>query len=120
MSAVQAVTGSSSDEMSKLNALALEEGQRTWFTTTQVAQAMYILGQAGETAADQMKILPQTLDLATAGGVGLSEAADILVTTMNNMQVPLDKSQHVIDVIAKTANISAISMSDYGESMKYI
>jgi TP901 family phage tail tape measure protein len=120
MSKVQAVTESTTEEMSRLHKLAQTEGARTKFSTNEVAQSMYVLGQAGLDASKQMQVLPQVLDLATAGDMELARSADIMIGTLNGMNLQMTDSARVIDVMAKTANISAIDLNDYGESMKYI
>lgn len=92
MSKVQAVTESTAEEMKKMNELAQEEGSRTKFSTKEVADAMYVLGQAGLDASAQMKVLPGVLDLATAADQDLATSADIMISTLNGMQLPMEKT----------------------------
>ena len=77
MSTLTAVTGASVDQMAAFEAQARALGSSTRFSATEAAEGMTFLARAGFEAMEVLSAIPETLDLAIAGAIGLGDAADI-------------------------------------------
>ena len=83
MSSVQAATHSSSEEMSQLREAAIQAGADTAFSATEAASGIEELAKAGVSTKDILAGgLSGALDLAAAGEISVSEAAETAATAM--------------------------------------
>jgi TP901 family phage tail tape measure protein len=119
MRMVKAVVGANADEFERLNNLSKNLGQTTSFTAAQVAGLMVELGKAGFTVNEIEGMTESILDLARASGTDATLAAEIFGSTMRQFGLNVGESQRIVDVLTASANKSAISVSDLGESFKY-
>jgi TP901 family phage tail tape measure protein len=120
MAEVQAVTGAVGVEFEKLSGLAREMGRTTKFSASEAAEGIKFLGMAGLNTKQIFKALPATLNLASAGAIGLGEAADISTNIMSGMQLSAEDLGHVVDGLAQTARSSNIDIRGLGEAFKYV
>ncbi|CDN41461.1 phage tail tape measure protein [Paenibacillus sp. P22] len=110
---IQALTGATSKEMSQMSALALKMGADTKYNAMEAAQGIEELLKAGLTpAAVQAGGLESALNLATAGGLDLASAAEIMSTALNAYKDDGMSAAHAADVLAGTANASATSVEE--------
>ena len=119
MAIVRAVTSASGNDFAKLTDTAKELGRTTSFTAGQVADGMISLGRAGFSAAEILDSIPSVLDLSRASAVELGEATDIAAGTLRAFGLAATDMERVADVLTATANNSAQTLTDLGESMKY-
>lgn len=119
MNGVRAVTGASGQEFDDLQAKAREMGATTAFSATEAAEAMEFLGMAGWDTNEIMSGLPDVLNLAAAGSVDLSSAADIASNIMSGFNIEADEMGRVSDVLANAAANANVDLDMLGESMKY-
>ncbi len=119
MKSVQAVTGAVGDQFDRLYNQAKRFGRTTSFTAAQVAGGMLSLGRAGFNPAEIEAATAGVLNLARATGTDLAAAADIAAGTLRAFSLEADQMGRVTDVLVATANNSAQTMEDLGESMKY-
>lgn len=115
-----AVVNTNDTEMKMLNDTVLQLGTTTSFTSTQVADAATMLGQAGFTANEIVSALPGTLALATAGTVDLTTASDIAASTLRSFGFETGEMSKVADVLTQTALSTATTVQSIGEGMKYV
>ena len=87
MKKVEQLTGASTSQMKQLNELALEQAKTSRYSAEEIAEGMTILGQAGLSVDAILGTLPSTLDLATAGGLEMAQATDIM-TKKNINPIP--------------------------------
>lgn len=120
MSEVQAVTGAAADDFARLNEQAKELGRTTSFTARQVAEGMTELGRAGYKPDQIEAAIPSVLNLARATRTELGEAAGIAAAAMRGFGLEASDTTRIADVLTGTANNSAQTLSDLGESMKYV
>ena len=120
MSRVKAISGATGDEFDKLKQQALDLGQSTAFSATEVATAQENLASAGFTVSETMKALPGLLDLAASSGEDLSTSSDIAASTLRGFGLEADQAGHVADVLAKNAADTNAAVADTGEAMKYV
>jgi len=120
MSKVKAVTAGTAEEFDILNEKAKILGRTTSFTATQVAEGMVSLGRAGFSRKEIDKAIAGMLDLSRATDTELAEATDIAGATLRQFDLDVSETTRVVDVLAATANGSAQTLVDLGESMKYV
>ena len=119
LSAIQAVSGATAEEMDLISEAALRIGKDTKFSATESALAMEELVKAGLTTTDVLNgAADATVNLAAAGEIALHEAAEIAANAMNNFNLAGKDMPHIADLIAGAANASAISVSEFGMSMQ--
>lgn len=119
MAAVQAAAGATADELAELEAAAKEAGTTTQYSSVEAANALEELVKAGLSASDAVKALPAALDLATAGSVGLAEAAGYITQAVAGMGLSFEDAGRVADVLAQGANATKTSVEGLGQALSY-
>jgi len=119
MAVVRGVTRATEKEFLGLQNIAKKLGETTEWTASQAADALKFLGMAGFSANKAMKALPGTLDLATAGNIGLGQAADIATNALTAMQLEVGQLGRVNDVFVATITRSNTNMEMMAESFRY-
>lgn len=118
LSTIQALTGATNAEMAKMQALALRVGADTKYNALEAAQGIEELLKAGLTPATvQAGGLEAALNLATAGGLELAEAAEIMSTGLNSFKKDGLKAADAANILAGTANASATDVHDLRYSL---
>jgi TP901 family phage tail tape measure protein len=108
LQSIKALTGATDASMAKINALALEQGALTKYSALESAQAIEELLKAGMSEATVMSGgLNAALNLATAGGLELAEAAETMATSMNAFKKDGLSAAQTADILAGTANAAA-------------
>lgn len=120
MDGVAAVTQATDEQMKALVATARKLGAETRYSATEAAQGMAFLGQAGFTTEQIIAAMPGTLDLATAGQLGLAEAADIASNVLAGFGLAATEATRTADVLAMGAAASNTNVQGLGDAMKYI
>ena len=118
MRMVGAVTGSSSEAMSKLTEKAKELGATTVFSASQVAEGMASLGRMGFNPTEIDNAIKSMMDLSLATGTDLAQASEIAANNMRVFGLDASKMSHIADLLAFTANGSAQTLEDLGEALK--
>ena len=118
MSEVQASTHESAENMGLLRDAAIEAGASTVFTATEAANAIDELSKAGVSAADVLGgALAGSLDLASAGGLGVADAASIAATALTQFKLEGSDIPHVADLLAAGAGKAQGSVQDLGAAL---
>lgn len=128
MSQIQATMGITKDSMTTLNgesvntmnalsALAQQMGSTTKFSATEAADAINILAMAGYDTEKIYGSLPNILNLAAAGNLGIADAADIATGVMSGFNMSAEDSAMVADKIAMMASSAKGSVSEFGQAM---
>ncbi|MEB4861158.1 phage tail tape measure protein [Priestia megaterium] len=113
LSSIQALTGASADEMARMRDLAQEMGAKTVFSSLEAAQAIEELLKAGLTPAQvEAGGLQEALNLATAGGLDLAKAAEIMSTALNAYKDDGMSAADASNILAGSANASATSVEE--------
>ena len=114
-----------SEEFNKLESLVLELGSKTEFSTSQVAQGLDFWAKAGKTTNEIMQLLPKSLDMATASGLDLARASDIISDAIgifnlnsSDMNELSTNTERIMDVMSKTINMTNTSMDELFETTK--
>ena len=120
MLAVRAVTQATEQDFQRLYDQAKKLGATTSFTASQIGGGQLSLGRQGFNPAEIEAAIPSVLNLARATGTELAQAADIASGTLRAFNLNAKEMPRVADVMVATANNSAQTLEDLGESMKYV
>ena len=117
MSQVAATMGVTTDEIENLREFAQKMGATTEFLATQSAVALNYMALAGYDAETSIKMLPNVLNLASAGGMDLARASDMLTDSQSALGLSLDETGELVDKMAKAAASSNTSVSQLGDAI---
>lgn len=115
-----AVSRSTAEEMRMMKDAALEYGNQTIYNAVEVAKAEFLLSQAGFKAQQQLEMLPDLINLATAGVVGLDYAATVATDTMYQFGLATRDMGKIADIIVNAANQSMVSVENFSTAMRYL
>ncbi|MBU8715390.1 phage tail tape measure protein [Brevibacillus parabrevis] len=121
MSTIQALTGATNDEMKRMGDLAMKMGANTKYSALEAAQGIEELLKAGLTpAAVEAGGLEAALNLATAGGLELADASEIMSTALNAYKNDAMTAADASNILAGTANASATGVMDLRYSLSAV
>ncbi|QPA33435.1 phage tail tape measure protein [Thermaerobacillus caldiproteolyticus] len=119
LSSIKAVTGLTNAEMQKMRSLALEVGAKTKYSALEAAQGIEELLKAGiSPAIVKAGGLEASLNLATAGGLDLAEAAELMSDSLHGFKKDALTAAQVANILAGAANASSSDVHElkYGLS----
>lgn len=121
MSNVKAATQESAENMVQLRQAALEFGASSVFTAEEAANAIEELGKAGLSTADILGgALEGSLNLASAGELGIARAAEIASITLSQFALDGSEASRVADVLAAGAGKALGSVDDLANALKFV
>jgi TP901 family phage tail tape measure protein len=121
ISNVKASTQESASNMALLRDAALDFGASSIFTATEAANAIEELGKAGISTADILGgALEGSLNLASAGGLGIARSAEIAATTLQQFNLAGNQAGRVADVLAAGAGKALGSVDDLANGLKFV
>uniref|UniRef100_UPI0025FE5EE5 phage tail tape measure protein n=1 Tax=Oceanithermus sp. TaxID=2268145 RepID=UPI0025FE5EE5 len=99
LAAVGAVTRATTRELQMLRQAAIEAGIRTQFSPSEAVAGLQSLATAGQTAEQATRTLIPVLDLAAGslGQLGVAQAAEAVVGTLNAYGLAADRAAGVTD-----------------------
>ena len=115
---LKSLTDATTQQMKAMEKQARELGATTAFSAQQAAEGQGALASAGLKVNEILAATPKILELAAAGSLELSRAAEIATGTMNGMGLGLQDLQRINDVLAKAAADSSTSVGEIGDAMK--
>lgn len=129
MANVASTMGATADEWAngseRLNALEeaiREAGRTTEWTATQAADAMNYMLMSGMDYTQAIEDLPYFLNLATASGMDLARATDVITDAMAALGIATtaDNVEHFGDVLVRTSQKSNTSVAQLGDALLQI
>lgn len=117
MSQVAATMGVSIDEIQDLTDFAMDMGATTAFSANEAAQALNYMALAGYDAQTSMKMLPNVLSLAAAGGIDLARASDMITDAQSALGLTLPQTNELVDKMAKASSKSNTSVEQLGDAI---
>lgn len=120
LSNLESKTGATADEMQRLSDQAKFLGANTKFTADQVVELQTEFAKLGFTVPQIEDVTGATLNLASAAGVELAEAAEVAGATIRGFGLSTSETQRVVDVMAKSFSESSLNMERFRESMKLV
>jgi TP901 family phage tail tape measure protein len=119
MSDIKAVSGATGEEIKALDALAMKLGKDTVFSAKEAANGISELVKGGVGIEDILNGAAEAaLNLASAGGVGLADAAEIASNSMAMFGLKGQDMAMVADMVAGAANASSLSVMDFKYSLQ--
>lgn len=116
---LKGVTKATSEELQKMNDVALELGATTSWSASQVADGMTALGRMGFNPSEITASIASVMDLARGLGVTIDDAAGMLGASLNQFGAGAIEAVKYADILTKATNAAAISSTELGESLKY-
>jgi len=121
LSSIQALTGITNDELAKMDQLALDMGQKTKYSALEAAQGIEELLKAGMSPAIvQAGGLEAALNLATAGGLDLTEAAETMSDALNGFKRDGMSAAEAANILSGAANASSTDVHKLKESISAV
>jgi len=120
MAQVKAVSGATAEEFKALEANALDLGSSTKFTASEVSGLQLEFSKLGFSAAEITKVTQSTLALAQATGSDLATSAEVAGATLRGFGLDAAETQRVTDVMAASFSSTALDMSSFQDSMKFV
>lgn len=117
MSNVQAISGSTADEMKVLEGVAREMGATTRYSASESADALSYMALAGWDVEQMTSALPDVLNLATAGSLDLASASDIVTDMMSMFGMEADEASRASDVFAAAQSNSNTNVEQLSEAL---
>ena len=120
ISRLGAVSRATSGELEALRDIAKDLGSTTEFSASQAADGLNFLAMAGFNATEAMAAIPSVLDLATASGLGLAEAADTASNIMSGFGIAAADAAEVADVLAAASTRANTTVGQLGAAMSTV
>ncbi len=119
MSQVQAISGATGSEVTKLTDKAKEMGATTKFTAKESAEAFNYMAMAGWKTGDMLNGIEGILSLAAASGEELATTSDIVTDALTALNMKASDAGRFSDVLAAAASNANTTVSGMGETFKY-
>lgn len=115
----KALSDATGEQMARVSAESIKLGSSTKFSAVEAADGLGELAAAGFNVEQALAAIPGVLAAAAADGMAVARAAEIVGATLNGFGFAADQAGRVSDILAQTARVSATSIADMGESLKY-
>jgi len=119
MSQVQAISGATGSELTRLTNKAKEMGATTKFTAQESAEAFNYMAMAGWKTEDMLSGIEGILSLAAASGEDLATTSDIVTDALTAFNMKAEEAGRFSDVLAAAASNANTTVSGMGETFKY-
>ncbi len=115
LAAVGAVTRATSKEMQMLRDAAIQAGVDTQFSPTEAVDGLQSLTTAWQSASEAVKSLTPVLDLAAGslGQLGVAQAAEAVVGTLNAFGKSADEAGAVTDKLLRITQMTNFQARDF-------
>ena len=122
MANVRAVTGLNRDDENflMLEAQAREQGRLTQFSQVQVGQAQENLIRAGMNASQVIGAIPGVLAMASAEGMELAEASEIISQSLSQFEYNADQASRISNILAGASAAANTNISMMGASLQKV
>ena len=117
---LQAITGSTEREVGLMGEKIQQVAVDTKFSTTEIAEGMKLLGQAGFSASESIQTINAVSDLATGTLTSMSTVVDLTTTAMKSFHIETSKSNKVADIFANAVNRSKLTIDKLRVAMNYV
>ena len=118
MANVQAVSGATDDELQLLTDTAKQFGSTTKFSASESADALGYMALAGWDAQTSAKALGGVLNLASASGMDLAQASDMVTDYLSAFGMQAEDSAYFADLLAYAQGNANTTAEGLGEAYK--
>ena len=115
LAAVGATTRATSSDLAMLREAAIEAGIQTQFSPDEAVAGLLSLATAGQTARQATQTLIPVLDLAagSVGELGVAQAAEAVVGTLNAYGLATDQAGSVTDRLLRITQLTNFTTRDF-------
>lgn len=106
-----------SESFEKLKQAAKQAGATTKFSASEAAEGLGYMALAGLDADESISLLPKVLNAASASGMDLASASDLITDGMSALGISVDGAGGFIDKITKTSQKSNTSFAQLGDAL---
>lgn len=115
-SATIKVNGEMQEFSGNLREYAQVMGANTAFSATQAADALNYMALAGYDTQQSMEMLPNVLNLASAGNMELARASDMVTDTQTAFGISAERTTQLVDEMAKASSTGNTSVEQLGDA----
>lgn len=117
---LQAITGATDREVALMGETIKDVANKTKFNTTEVAEGMKILGQAGLSAQESIDTMQAVADLSTGTLSDMATSVDLVTTAMAVFNIKSTDASHIADVFANAVNKSKLDIEKLRVAFNYV
>lgn len=117
---LQAITGATSTQVNSMGDVILDVAKTTKFSTTEIAQGMVLLGQAGFSAEESMQAIRATADLASGTLSDMATVADLVTTSIRAFSLNASEASRVADVMGNAVNRSKLTVDKLRVAFNFV
>jgi len=117
---IEAITGATSAEIALMDDIMRHVAETTKFSTTEIAEGMVLLGQAGFSAGESISAIQAAADLAAGTLTDLATTTDLLTSTVRAFGLQAIEASRVADVMANAINKSKLTVDKIRTSFNYV
>lgn len=118
MANVQAISGATDEELQLLSDTAKKFGSTTKFSASESADALGYMALAGWDATTSAEALGGVLNLASASGMDLAQASDMVTDYLSAFGLEANKSAYFADILAYAQGNANTTAEGLGEAYK--
>jgi TP901 family phage tail tape measure protein len=105
------------DDFNALREKAMEMGAETAFSAEEAAQGLNILMMSGYDATQACEMIPDVLNLASAGSLDLASSAKFVSGAIKGFADDTKDAQYYADLMAKGATLASTDVNALGEAL---
>lgn len=117
---LKAITGATSGEIAAMRDVIGKTAVRTKFSSTEIAEGMVLLGQAGLNAGESIKAIEAVSDLAAGTLSNFRDVADLVTTTLRAFNIDAGETRRIADVMANAVNKSKLTIDKLRTAFNYV
>lgn len=117
---LKAITGATSGEIAAMRDVIGKTAIRTKFSSTEIAEGMVLLGQAGLTAGESIKAVEAVSDLAAGTLSDFRNVTDLVTTSLRAFNIDAGETRRIADVMANAVNKSKLTIDKLRTAFNYV
>lgn len=117
---LKAITGATDAQIASMKETLKETALRTKFSTTEIAEGMVLLGQAGLDAGESVKAIDAVADLAAGTLSDFRNVTDLVTTSLRAFNLDATETRRVADVMANAVNKSKLTIDKLRTAFNYV
>ena len=119
MARLGAISGATATQVHELGKSITDVAKNSRFSTLELAEAATTLAQAGFTQGEIQSTLQSISQLATASGVTIAEATDVVTAAIGSFQLQASETSHINDVLASALNRTKLNIQQVALGIQY-
>lgn len=117
---LKAITGATDQEIQSMRDTLKDTALRTKFSTTEIAEGMVLLGQAGLSGAESIQAIDAVADLAAGTLSDFRSVSDLVTTTLRAFNMEASETRRIADVMANAVNKSKLTIDKLRTAFNYV